>query len=46
MSDEKRNANKKKPDVLTEQTKTNPQETLKTYWSDEDKSSFLVLHWF
>ena len=46
MSDEKWIANKKKSDVLTEQTKTNPQVTLIAYWSDQVKKSFLIFHWF
>ena len=46
MSDEKWIANRKKSDVLTEQTKINPQRTLKVYWSDQDKNSFLINYWF
>ena len=46
MSDEKWIANKNESDVSTEQTKTNIQGTPKAFWIDQDKNSFLTLHWF
>ena len=36
--------NRKRKEVLTEQTKTNPQGTLKAFRSDQDKNPFLILH--